>query len=320
VSDDGWAPPGEGPAPTPPPPGQWAPTPPPVGQGHLPPPGSGQLSPPFTPGGAAPGQGSPFGVGPQRPSDAPLGPDDEPPRRNRAWVVVLLAGLLVVVTIGALAYWALNDLVQTFDPDPTEDPYELSGEELFPDDVPEDPPSERGQLPATSVPAVVDRPNEEAPAATSGEQYRQLDCQFTGEAVLEPGIGGAASRQEMRLLPGASFDCRDGTDRSSGVIELDATFDELGGTAGVGSGTGKISWREIAPSAPQGAPGSVESTTGVEIQLELPVIVVWTTILDGPYTGFNGRLVLRDWEPVMDGQGRIVGVRFARTSTTFGPT
>ena len=94
----------------------------------------------------------------------------------------------------------------------------------------------------------------------------------------------------------------------------------MGITSGVGSGTGRISWSEIAPSAPLGEPGAVDSTTGVEIQLGLPVIVVWTTILDGPYTGYNGRLVLRDWEPVMDDQGRIVGVRFARTSTDFGPT
>jgi hypothetical protein len=64
----------------------------------------------------------------------------------------------------------------------------------------------------------------------------------------------------------------------------------------------------------------VESTTGVEIQLSLPVIVVWTTVLDGPYTGYHERLVLRDWEPVMDAEGRIVGVRFARTSTSLGPT
>ncbi len=317
MTDDGWAPPGEGPAPAPPPPGRLAPTPPPVGQGHLPPPGTGHLPPPFPCPERAPGPASPFGVGPHRPSDAPLGPQDEPPRRSRGWVVVLLAALLVVVTLGALAVWALNDLAETFDPEPMDGQFE---ESWVPDVLPEEPPSERGELPTTSVPSVVDRPNQEAPAATSGEEFRQLECEFTGEAVLEPGIVDGGSRQEMRLLPGASFDCRDGTDRSSGAIELAATFDELGPFAGVGRGTGRISWREIAPSAPQGEPGTVESTTGVEIQLGFPVIVVWTTILDGPYTGFNGRLVLRDWEPVMDGQGRIVGVRFARTSTTFAPT
>jgi hypothetical protein len=196
------------------------------------------------------------------------------------------------------------------------------GDVIDPENPPLDPPSERGELPPTSVPTVVDRPNQESAAATSGEQFRQLECEFTGEAAIEPGISfeGTGSPQQMRLLPGASFDCSDGTERSAGVIELEASFDSLGITSGVGSGTGRISWSEIAPSAPLGEPGVVESTTGVEIQLGLPVIVVWTTILDGPYTGYNGRLVLRDWEPVMDDQGRIVGVRFARTSTNFGPT
>ena len=57
----------------------------------------------------------------------------------------------------------------------------------------------------------------------------------------------------------------------------------------------------------------------MEIQLEFPVIVVWTTILDGPYTGFRGRLVLRDWEPVFGSDDLIVGVRFVPTSATFAP-
>lgn len=274
-----------------------------------------------------PGQAPGPGFAQVAPSGVGAAPDDGPPAhypgRNSSsrLVLGLVLGGLVLVGLAAFVGWRLFESIDALEEEPGG--YDTSyGDVIDPENPPEDPPSERGQLPTTSVPAVVDRPNQEAPAATSGEQFRQLECEFTGEAVIDPGISfeGTGSPQRMRLLPGASFDCSDGAERSAGVIELEASFDSLGIGSGVGSGTGRISWSEIAPSAPLGEPGVVESTTGVEIQLGLPVIVVWTTILDGPYTGYNGRLVLRDWEPVMDGAGRIVGVRFARTSTNFGPT
>lgn len=49
------------------------------------------------------------------------------------------------------------------------------------------------------------------------------------------------------------------------------------------------------------------------------MIVVWTTIVDGPFAGFRGRLVLRDWEQLYNDLGAIEGIRFGRTQTTFAP-
>jgi hypothetical protein len=219
---------------------------------------------------------------------------------------VLLVGLVV---------WAGNEIIGDLDPEYAEQD-QTEYDEFGAPIVPDAPPSDRGRLPATSMPEVV-----EAPPGVDEAPFRELDCRFAGEALIEPGVpmAGAASTQQMRLQPGATFDCVDGTERSAGSIELDASYDELSAFSGVGSGSGRIAWDQIAPSATTDGTGALESSTGVEIQLEFPVIVVWTTILDGPYTGFRGRLVLSDWEPVFGSDDVIVGVRFVPTSTTFAP-
>lgn len=283
MTDGGWRPPDEQPPPTSPPPGQWvAPAAPPPGHGHLPP------APPPDGGGAG--------------------------RRNGWKLAIVVAGISAVLLIG-LVVWAGNEIVGDLDPDDS-DQDQLEYDEFGAPVIPDAPPSDRGRLPATSVPEV-----SEAPPGAAEAPFRELDCSFAGEALIEPGIpmAGAASTQRMRLQPGATFDCVDGTERSSGSIELDASFDALSAFSGIGSGSGRIAWDQIAPSAATDGTGALESNTGVEIQLELPVIVVWTTILDGPYTGFRGRLVLGDWDPVLGTDDVIVGVRFVPTSTTFAP-
>jgi hypothetical protein len=185
------------------------------------------------------------------------------------------------------------------------------------------PPSERGELPTTSLPRIVERPDRSTEAAASGEEFAELTCEFTGTSVLARPLSmeGSfpAAPNEMTLEPGAAFDCTDGVQASSGSIELSAVFDSLSAVSGVGAGQGRIRWSELPED--QRVPGvfAPESSTGVEVQLQVPVIVVWTTILDGPYAGYRGRLVLRDWEPIFV-EGGISGVRFATTSTTFAPS
>jgi hypothetical protein len=185
------------------------------------------------------------------------------------------------------------------------------------------PPSERGVIAATTVPAAVDRENRESSASRSGATFAEVDCSFEATSTLEPSlqiglpVGGGSHR--MGLQPGAVFDCSDGSERSAGSIELDATFDQLNAFNGVTTGSGQIHWTELAlDRQTPGEPMPTSSTT-VEIQLDYPVIVVWTTILDGPFQGYRGRLVFRDWEQVFDDTGDINGIRFARTSTKFAP-
>lgn len=286
MTDGGWRPPDEQTPPSAPPPGQWAaPTAPPPGHGHLPP-------------------------------DPPPAPDgDGGAGRGNGWKLALVvAGISAVLLLGLVA-WAGNEIVGDLDPEYA-DQDELARDESGAPIIPEAPPSDWGRLPATSMPEVI-----EAPPGADEAPFRELDCRFAGEALIEPGIhmAGAASTQQMRLQPGATFDCLDGSERSSGSIQLDASFDALSAFSGVGSGSGRIAWDQLAPSEATGGTGVLESNTGVEIQLEFPVIVVWTTILDGPYTGFRGRLVLHDWDPVLGADDVIVGVRFVPTSTTFTP-
>jgi hypothetical protein len=196
------------------------------------------------------------------------------------------------------------------------------------------PPSERGIIASTtlpdaedrspsSVPAAVDEQNRESSASRSGATFAELECTFEATSTLEPSLpvglpfGGGTHR--MGLEDGATFACSDGTERSAGTISLDATFDQLNTFNGVTSGTGSIDWTELAPDRRTPGEATPSSTTAVEIQLDYPVIVVWTTILDGPFAGYRGRLVLRDWEQLYDASGDIEGIRFATTSTTFGP-
>lgn len=243
------------------------------------------------------------------------------PRRRRPWAVIVAVGCVLLVVLLALASTLLvpSDETETADDDVLV-PIGPSG---APGDIAELPPSERGELPATTVPQVVDEQDLSSEAARSGALFAELTCQFTGTSMLEQPLStesfGAASPNRMNLEPGARFDCTDGTEASAGALELDAAFESLSAFSGLGSGTGRITWSELPPA--RQVPGALAptSTTGVEVQLEFPVIVVWTTILDGPYAGYRGRLVLRDWEPIPDASGAIIGTRFATTATTFSP-
>ena len=185
------------------------------------------------------------------------------------------------------------------------------------------PPSERGAAPTTSVPQVVEEVERDTEAARSGVRFEELECVFSGTSSLDPPLssgsvfGGGAHR--MALEPGARFECEDGSGRSSGTVALDATFESLNLLRGVAAGTGSIAWSELGPGRELPGQTAPESETVVEVQLDYPVIVVWTTITTGPYAGFRGRLVLREWEQIHDDLGQITGVEFARTETTFAP-
>jgi hypothetical protein len=205
---------------------------------------------------------------------------------------------------------------------PDEDLAAPLGPRGAPGDVAELPPSQRGELPATTVPQVVDEQDLRSEAARSGEEFAELTCEFTGTSMLEQPLSVESlenAPNRMSLEPGARFDCTDRTEASAGTLELDAAFASLSALAGVGSGTGRITWTELPPARQVAGELAPTSRTGVEVQLEFPVIVVWTTILDGPYAGYRGRLVLRDWEPIPGPSGGIIGTRFATTATTFSP-
>ncbi|CAN5461976.1 hypothetical protein BH10ACT3_BH10ACT3_05820 [soil metagenome] len=185
------------------------------------------------------------------------------------------------------------------------------------------PPSERGAAPTTSVPAAVAEPNTQTEAARGDEKFAELDCAFTGRSSLDPSLDMAdpltGSRHVMALDEGARFECSDGIENSSGTVSLDATFEDLSALSGVASGTGRIEW-DLVPIDEQVPPGQLSaSNTAVEVQLDYPVIVVWTTIVDGPYTGYHGKLVLREWERLYDDDGRVNGIDFASTNTKFTP-
>ena len=239
---------------------------------------------------------------------------------GRPWALILVLGAALVVLVG-LAAAVLLGVGSGGDVSKAGDGAGI--DELFPaSGIPDEPPSERGDLPTTSLPQVVQEPDRSTEAGSSGAPFDELTCAFTGTSKLATPLPlddtFSSAPNRMTLEPGAAFDCTGGESASAGTIELDATFDELGAFAGVGAGTGRISWRDLPQD--QQVPGELapESSTGVEVQLEFPVIVVWTTILDGPYAGYRGRLVLRDWEPIMSPDG-IAGVNFATTSTTFAP-
>lgn len=232
-------------------------------------------------------------------------------------IAALVAGLVIVVA-GIGSFFASGlDSTPSFEESGAW-PADPSAEDLG---VPTAPPSERGELPSTSVPQVVDEQDLTSGAARSGDTFNELSCTFTGTSTLERPLAldsAAAPPNRMTLEPGARFECTDGTESSSGTLELTADFETLSFDRGIGAGEGRITWTEL-PEARR-VPGELaaESVTGVEVQLQLPVIVVWTTIVDGPYAGYRGRLVLRDWEP-LTGEGGITGTRFATTSTTFAP-
>ena len=226
-------------------------------------------------------------------------------------VVAVLVAVLMLLAATAAVFVGQDDLPST---DSEEFPLEP--------EVPELPPSERGELPATTLPPLPEAGAPAPGAEPGGEPFVELTCRFSGTSLLDEPLArdgsGPPAPNRMQLEPGAAFDCDDGATRSSGTIELSAEFESLSAFAGIASGRGRIVWSELpdgigVPSGP-----AAVSTTGVEVELAFPAIVVWTTILDGPYTGYRGRLVLTDWEPLF-GEGGITGTRFNPTETTFAP-
>ncbi len=242
---------------------------------------------------------------PYRPASDPSTPPAAPRPSGLRWLLVLLGvvALLVVVAL-ALAVDALF----------------LSRGDAGTEELP---PSERGAAPTTTLPRVVEVPNLETEGARDDTGFTELDCSFEGRSTLEPplpmGSPWSTSTHRMELEPGARFECHDASGRSAGTISLEADFPELSLLSGVASGTGRIDWTEVAPSERAVGEPVTASVTAVEVQLDYPVIVVWTTIVDGPHTGLRGRLLLREWERLTDEEGRITGIEFARTRTTFAP-
>lgn len=213
-------------------------------------------------------------------------PGSQRGRRRRLppaiWAV--LGAVLVVALLGVLAHRSATRELRGYAAAARDDASPSAAS-----DVPEAPPSERGELPTTSVPALAEREDERAPATAGDGDFRELTCEFTGTARLDPPIPAQqfldAARRTMELEPGAAFECDDGQQESSGVVGLTVDFAALDAFSGVGSGEGGIAWTAVA--AEEREPGVLapESRTVVEIQVQLPVVVVWTTIVDGPYAG-----------------------------------
>ncbi|HTO00514.1 MAG TPA: hypothetical protein VL068_07550 [Microthrixaceae bacterium] len=154
--------------------------------------------------------------------------------------------------------------------------------------------------------------------------FKEASCVFSGTSSLTPGLDnsllGSASEQKMELEPGASFKCKDEFGDSSGTASMSAKFPSLSAIKGIGAGPGVIEWDVL----PLGAPGNTidgprKSNTHNEVELILPEIVVWITIVDGPYAGHKGKLVLNDWELIQDISGTITGLRFNPTDFKLGP-
>ena len=158
--------------------------------------------------------------------------------------------------------------------------------------------------------------------APQEERYEELRCTFSGRAILDPGLPFSlfeSSPQSMRLAAGAHFECEGPPRPTSGEVEMSADFDDLGLFSGLGRGDGRMTWKDLPGDAGPAPDGAAVSSTDNEIELLYPEIVVWVSIVEGPYAGFRGKLVLADWERVEDEEGRIVEIVFNPTTVTFSP-
>ncbi len=115
--------------------------------------------------------------------------------------------------------------------------------------------------------------------------------------------------------PEVALICPDGTELPcpEGVEPVPATLDEAMKEAMEAEAA-----EETAEEAPVEG-GAPVSTTWNEIELLYPHIVVWVSIDEGPWAGFEGKLVLSDWDRVEDSQGRIVEIVFRPTEVVFSP-
>lgn len=188
-----------------------------------------------------------------------------------------------------------------------------------------EPPSERSEQPSPNPDPSGKADEDEAArrdpgSAGESKEFQEVSCVFSGTSSLSPGLGRAPipSEQKMELEDGSSFKCRDEFGDSSGIVSMSAKFPNLNAFIGAGAGPGLIEW-DVLPSGAPGASidGPRRSTTQNEVELVLPNIVVWITIVDGPYSGLKGKLVLSDWELILDIDGTIVGVRFSPTDFTL---
>lgn len=233
--------------------------------------------------------------------------------------------LIVVplVLVGIVAAVAVFQVASSIAEGPFSPNAERAAEEF--DEV--RPPSERDGAPDGTSDWELNRDEfgivgEDDPNAPT-DVYNEISCLFSGTSVMQPplpfDVGYHGGPHAMSLEPGARFDCADGAaEESAGSVSIDATFDTMSVLSGVAKGTGRIEWERIGPSAGVEPSHGMASNTEVEVELDVPLIIVWTTILDGPYAGYKGRLILQDWEQLLDDEGRIRGVRFAPTSAFFG--
>lgn len=250
------------------------------------------------------------GSSPGSPVPPPPGEGPFVPRRRVGAVLAIILGCLVVLVA---AIWGALWFIDTVDDSLDEvanralvtDPPAALEEKL--------PPSERDRLGAQEQGVQIGQEPDD-------NTFTELSCTFSGQSNLDPPLSltvPSASPTVMTLSPGSRFDCTDNLESSSGAVALDATFPELTLSSGVAAGTGRIDWETIGLSQQQPGSDPLPSATEVEIELDRSVIVVWTHIVDGPYSGYRGRLVLREWEPLFDDDAQITGVRFANTSTVF---
>lgn len=222
--------------------------------------------------------------------------------------LVVAGGLFVLVWL-VVAVILLRTDTEEAGPIQDEDTFDVEPGAFPTTPSPQLPPSERSD-------------DESAPQSSTpeGRGYRNLRCVFLGTALLDPGIDPknlVGSPQRMTLSEGARFDCTSSDPPTAGDITLDVTFDDMTKLDGAAAGGGRITWRSLPPGEAAPSAGPPVSSTRTEIELRFPEIVVWVTVLDGPYAGFRGRVVLNRWEVVYDDAGRIVEVRFEPTDFDF---
>lgn len=238
------------------------------------------------------------------PGSTPPGGSPDPKSRSNAVVIaIVVTAVIGVLILIALAGTGLFSLIGLGDSANLKAPPSLRREQSLP------------------------REDQTAPLGTQpsrgeDQDFQEVSCVFSGTSSLSPGISAsllaAPSVQKMELESGSSFRCTDEYGESSGQVSLSAKFPRLSAFRGAGAGPGRIEWKKLPANAPgTGATGSVdhplESTTRSEVELILPDIIVWISILDGPYVGLQGKLVLRNWELIKDTDGTIVGIRFQPT-------
>lgn len=234
-------------------------------------------------------------------------------------IISVIVGLVVVLLIvGSSIAWIIN---RTFS-NPTPDELHV-------------PPSQRNERAAQAPPS-----SSVGPSGVSGDEpaFESVSCVFEGIAHIDPGLSAdifslfSRSEQSMTLDKDSSFVCNDDFGESAGSAAMETHFDSLGLFNGVGEGPGTITWTELPALSPRlgNDSGSTivdeetqrelrQSKTHNEVELIFPSIVVWITILDGPYAGFNGKLVLDKWTQIYDNNNVIIGIEFDPTIFEMNP-